>query len=253
MKSMTVEEVREYCFQQSKQLSFTSDGSLCYGPGGEDSFFVKHPPEHRRIVRLIYDLLTSDKQNGSDEGVVWIYGWHLGVTEMIRAGWAILIDMRRARDDFRSLEIAPAQYFGGDDFIELHAFLIQIVAWGWPACYVPRGGKFFVEFRSTERAFFYSDDAATLNILRSALAPWEPSKEDRQETRSLAVLRFEAAEKRMDEADYAGAAELFRSSLLADTELYDAARGLIRALQMSGRDDEAALIESRLAEFTSEE
>jgi hypothetical protein len=252
MKSMLSEDARRYCTQPSRDLAVDDEGFLYYESDQEHSFFVKHPLEYRRIVKLAYDILTASGINSFDEGLLWIYGWHLGASEMVRTGWAILEDMRRARGDLRSLDVAPAQHFRQDEFIELHAFLTQVIAWGWPACYLPYSGKFFVEFRSSERAFFYSNESEFLKELYSKLASWNPVKEEPFGSRVLAVAHYEAARMRMAEADFPGAIELFRSSLLADTEFYDAARGLIEALKMYGKEDEAMLIENRLAEFSSD-
>jgi hypothetical protein len=188
MESMTMEEAREYCTQPWACLAVDEDGFLYYDAPEEHSFFIKHPPEHRRIVALTYDMLTVSPINCFDAGLIWLYGWHLGVTEAIQPGWEILEDMRRAHGDMRSLDLAPAQYFREDELVELHAYLIQVMAYGWPACYVPRGSRFFVEFRSSERAFFHSSDPKMLDELYSKLARWEPKKEDPDATETARAI-----------------------------------------------------------------
>jgi hypothetical protein len=178
MKSLTIDEARQYCNQPYLCLAVDEHDFLYYDVSEEHRFFINPPPEHRRIVKLTYDLLTVSPINCFDGGLIWLYGWQLGTPWMIQPGWKILEDMRRAHGDARSLDLAPAQYFREDEFVDLHAYLIQVVAYGWPACYLPSGSRFFVEFRSSERAFFYFKELAMLDELYSKLALWEPKKDD---------------------------------------------------------------------------
>ena len=253
MKSMTVEEARQYCTQPSAGLSVDEHDFLYYDVPEEHGFFINHPLEHRKIVSLTYDLLTASPINCFDGGIIWVYGWHLGTTWMIQPGWRILEDMRRAHGDSRSLDIAPAQYFREDEFVELHAFLVQVMAYGWPACYLPRGSRFFVQLRSSERTFFYARESAMLDELYSKLMRWEPTREDSCAAHDLAIAHFKAAEKQRDEGDLNGAIALYRSSLIADSEYYESAHGLIGALQEAGDLNEAISIARRLTEFAPED
>jgi tetratricopeptide (TPR) repeat protein len=253
MKSMTAEEARQYCTQPSVGLAVDEHDFLYYEAPEEHSFFIKHPPEHRRIVALTYDILTVTPLNNFYGGLIWLYGWHLGVNELVRPGWRILEDMRRAHGDPRSLDLAPAQCFRNDEFVELHACLLQVVAYGWPACFLPSGSEFFVEFRSSERAFFYLKEPKMLDELYSKLGSWGPEKEDPLAAHALSITHYEVAQKRMAEGNVPGAIELFRLSLRADPDFYDAAYGLIGALKDIGQLDEAISIAKRLAQFVPEE
>jgi tetratricopeptide (TPR) repeat protein len=118
---------------------------------------------------------------------------------------------------------------------------------------VPNGRHFFVEFRSSERAFFYSNDPELLEHLYSKLAAWEPTKEDPAASHNLSVSCYETAQRLIAEGDLAGAIEQFRSALAADPEFYAAAHGLIGALQEIGYLDEAISIARRLIEFSPED
>lgn len=247
---MTKEETRKYCTQPSAGLAVDEDDCLYYDSPDEDSFFIKYPSEHRQIVKLSYDLLTISPINCFDGGMIWLHGWQYGPRWMTKPGWRIIEDMRRAHGDQNSLDIAPAQYFREDEMVELHASLIQLVAYEWPAYYLPRGSRFFVDYTG-ERVLVHSKDSGMLEELYSGLASWGPGKEDPDAARTLAITHYEAARKRMEESDLPGAIELFRSSLKADPEFYDAARGLISALEKSGQNDEALKIARILAEFTA--
>jgi len=96
------------------------------------------------------------------------------VPELVRPGWKIIEDIRRANGDLRSLDIAPAQLFRHDEFVELHAFLIQVMAYGWGAYFVPRVGGYFLDFRTSERFFCKAKSAQKLEELYSVLEEWGP-------------------------------------------------------------------------------
>jgi len=253
MRSLTAEDARQRCTQPSVGLAVDEHNFLYYDVEDEHTFFIKNPAEHRRMVSLTYDILTACRLDSLEYVIIWLYDSQLGSPEMIKPGLKILEDIRRANGDQNSLGLAPAEYFRHDEFVELHAYLLQVMAWGWPACFVPSGGHFFVELRSSERAFFYSNDPGLLDRLSSELARWEPMREDPAASRSLAIARYEGAKKRISEGDSPGAIEQFRSALAADPEFYDAAHGLISALQKAGNLDEAISIAQRLVEFSPED
>jgi hypothetical protein len=97
---------------------------------------------------------------------------------MVRPGWKILEGMRRAQGDLRSLDIAPAQAFRHDELVELHAWLIQVMAYGWFAYFVPSIGDYYVLFTTTGRILFTAKSSETLDTLFSGLKSWGPTKEN---------------------------------------------------------------------------
>jgi hypothetical protein len=182
MKSMTAEEARSFCTQESTSLAVDEHNSLYYDSPEEYSFFVKHPPGYRGVLALTHDILTLGPPGLFEGGLVWLKAIWAGTDVFLRPGWRILEDMRRAHGDLRTLDIAPAQHFRHDEFVELHVFLIQVMAYGWPACYVPSRSGFFLQFRSSERFFCYSKDAAVVDEFFSKLARWSPVREEAQTT-----------------------------------------------------------------------
>jgi hypothetical protein len=92
-------------------------------------------------------------------------------------GWRVVEDMRRANGDLRPLDVAPAQIFREDEGLEVQLYLMTVFGNGWPGCFVPAIGDFIVEFRSSERLFFYCQGEAALNRLRAELEEFEPQVE----------------------------------------------------------------------------
>lgn len=177
MQSMTVQEARWWCNQDATSLKLTNEDILYYQNEEEPHFVVKVPPQHRRVATLAHDILLLSDLSLFEGGLVWFRQWKIGVSELVRPGWRIIEDMRRAHGDLRSLDIASAQLFRHDEFVELQAFLIQIMAYGWGAYFIPSVGGYFLQFTTSERFSCKAKSAEKLEDLYSALKPWEPSKE----------------------------------------------------------------------------
>ena len=80
----------------------------------------------------------------------------------------------RKRGHSISLDLAPAQFLGEDESLDLQVFLMTVLGNGWSGCFVPDGANFVVEFRSSHRLFFYCESEAALNRLKLELEVFEP-------------------------------------------------------------------------------
>jgi hypothetical protein len=178
MQSMTIQECRWWCCQESSSLKLTNEDILYYQNEEEPSFIVKHPSQFPRIAALAHDILLLTDASSFEGGLIWLDRWDIGAAALEKPGWRILEDMRRAHGDLRSLEIAPGELFRRDEFVELQAFLILVMAYGWSAYFVPSIGGYFLDFRTSERFFCKAKSPEKLKELFSALKPWEPLEED---------------------------------------------------------------------------
>jgi hypothetical protein len=176
MKVMTKEEARKWCCQVSLKLA--SDDTLRYKNPGERRFFITAPEEHRLIVVLARDMLSFRGDTNFSGGLLWLRRWDIGSPQLVAPGWSILENIRRAHGDLRSLELAPAQSFREDEFVELHSFLIQVVAYGWVADFVPSAGGFFLHFKDNRQICCAAASLETLKELRAAFKRWKPTDED---------------------------------------------------------------------------
>jgi hypothetical protein len=100
--------------------------------------------------------------------------WDVGADYLKPLGWRIIEDMRRAKGDSRSLDVAPAQIFREDEQLALQLFMMTTLGNGWPGCFVPSIGDFFVVFRSSHRLFFHCQTEHALNRLMGQLKEFEP-------------------------------------------------------------------------------
>jgi hypothetical protein len=176
MKALTTTEARQWCSQA--RLGMTGDLTLRYKGKAQNKFFITAPEEHRRIVVLARALLVFRGEANFSGGMLWLQRWDIGSPQFVRAGWRILEDIRRAHGEVRSLEIAPAQLFRDDELVALHAFLIQVTAFGWVSDYVPSGEGFYIHFKDNRQVCVTAQSPETLNELRVHLQQWHPTEED---------------------------------------------------------------------------
>ena len=176
MKAMTDEEVRKWCPQAG--LKAMRYDILRYKQKREHKFFITAPEEHREILFLARTILIFRDEAQFSGGLLWLQQWNIGSPPLVWSGWCILENMRRVHGDPRSLEIAPAQSFREDEIVELHVFLVQVVAFGWRADYIPFLGKFFLHFKPNRQICVTAKSPETLKELRAHFQQWNPTDED---------------------------------------------------------------------------
>lgn len=176
MKTITSAEARKWCSQAV--LSVGRYELLRYRRSKEQLFFIEAPEEHRLITALSYHILTFRDAVSFSGGLLWLKRWSIGSPQMVRPGWLILESIRRAHGELRSLETANAQIFRDDEFVELHAFLNQAIAFGWVTDYVPCAGRFFLHFKDNRQICFTAESPATLEELRISFQRWNPTDKD---------------------------------------------------------------------------
>jgi hypothetical protein len=176
MKIMTAEEARDWCLKVG--LKWTSEGVLRYSRSAEHRFLVLAPEEFRLITVFSRGVLIFRGEAVFSGGLLWLRRWNIGSSPMVRVGWRTLENIRRAHGDSRSLEVAPAQLFREDEFLELHAFLVQVIGFGWLAEFVPSTGGFFAHFKDNRQVCFTAESKGSLDELRASLSRWNPTDED---------------------------------------------------------------------------
>ena len=143
---------------------------------------------------MVYNILAFRGEAGFSGGLLWLRRWNIGSPQAVRTGWRVLEDIRRARGEVRSLEVAPAQFFREDEFVELHAFLIQTIGFGWVADYIPYTGNFFVHFKDNRQICFTAKASETLKELRTTFQKWTPTDQDPMVVRMQEMERARGTE-----------------------------------------------------------
>ena len=248
MKSLTIAEARRYCSQPALagKLSVSKDNIPFYKESDLPPFFMRAPVVLRQAMNFVLTLVSATKGTSFEGGFIWFYQYHGGTLNSAHLGWKIIESIRRANGDPRTLDLAPAQHFRSNEAAELSIFLLQAVVFGWAGYFMPSGFNCLVNFRSSERWFFHSNEERTLTSLFTAMEEWNPAYEDLDAARRSAELFFEQAQQHMANGRLNEAIESYKSSLIADTDFLDAARGLLIALKHAGRDAEAEIIEREL-------
>lgn len=178
MKGLITVEAREWCSQAAVGLRVSRDGLLRYGQPKEHSFFIQAPEAHRLIAALSYQILTFRNEVSFSGGLLWLKRWDIGSPQLVRPGWLIVESIRRAHGELRSLEAAQAQIFREDELVELHACLIQAIAFGWVSDYVPFAGRFFLHFKDNRQICFMAESPVTMKELHTSFLRWNPTNRD---------------------------------------------------------------------------
>ena len=194
MKVMAIEEAKKWCSKVGLRLA--RDAVLRYPRSPEHRFFVLAPEEFRLIMAFTRAMLEFRSEADFCGGLLWLRRWSIGSPQMVRVGWRIIEDIRRVHGGLQSLEVAPAQLFRDDEFVDLHAFLAQVVGFGWKAEFVPSTGNFFLHFKDNRQVCFTAKSADVLNELRVDFARWNPTDEDPMVKR-MAELERERARRRV--------------------------------------------------------
>lgn len=177
MQALTTEEARRWCAQGFNSLRVTKEDLLHYKTRRRFGFKIPIPSEFRRIALLCDDLLSFTGSHDFEGGLLWLARWDVGLTNIVRVGWKTLEDIRRAHGNLQSLEVAPAQLFRRDEFVDLQAFLLYTMAYEWSGYLVPRNGGFFVDIRASSRIFCMASSQETNERLFERLSKWQPSRE----------------------------------------------------------------------------
>jgi hypothetical protein len=175
---MTSAEAREWCSQDAVGLRVDRYDLLRYKQPKQHSFFVQAPEELRLITAFAYHILTFPDAVSFGGGLLWLKRWNIGSPQMASPGWLILESIRRTHGELRSLEVAGAQIFRDSELVELHAFLIQVVAFGWVTDYVASAGRFFLHFKDNRQICFTAESPITLKELRASFQRWNPTDKD---------------------------------------------------------------------------
>jgi hypothetical protein len=140
-------------------------------------FFIPIPVEHSEIVLLARRILFFRGEAGYSGGLVWLRGWNIGSPQLVHPGWLVLESIRRTNGDQRPLDVAPAQSFRDDELVAAHAFLIQIMGFGWAAEFVC-SGEYFLHFKPNQQICCIAKEGETLRELRNYFQEWKPTDKD---------------------------------------------------------------------------
>ena len=176
MRSLEEREAIEWC--ATANLKPKSDGLLRYPGNGANRFFLTAPEEHREIVVLATDIASFRGPSDFYGGLIWLRRWDIGSPRLVETGWSVLENIRRAHGDLRPLDLAPAQFFRSDEPTELRSFLIQVIAYGWVAEYVPCSGRLFYHFKDNRQVCVTSEHAEASAEVRTHFQEWNPTDED---------------------------------------------------------------------------
>jgi hypothetical protein len=175
MKGLTSEQALYWI--KNAGLSMNEERVLGY-ENATERFFIAAPTGFRDILMLSRAVAIFGGEAGFSGGLLWLERWDIGSPQMVRVGWQTMEDLRRARGDMQSLDVAPAQYFRDDEIVPLQIFLLNVIGLGLVADFIPAGRHLFVRFKDNGQICFTSDEADTVKELRTTFSRWNPTEED---------------------------------------------------------------------------
>jgi hypothetical protein len=69
--------------------------------------------------------------------LLWIRLWDIGSPQLEKSGWRLIERMRMGFGEHRPLEAASGHWFRADELVDLAAFTVPCLVYGWDAYVLP--------------------------------------------------------------------------------------------------------------------
>ena len=174
MKTLTIEEIRDWLQQRPVQL--TNDDRLYFDVHERGCLAIELPEKPYQLVSLANALIPHDYDESApfQGALLWIRQWGVWNELVERVGLRIMEVMRRSPGGSRPLEEAPGNLFGEQDLIDLQACFLQPLLIGWDAFLVPESGDYFVATSHDETTCVVGRTQQIHENLRVRLQAWNP-------------------------------------------------------------------------------
>lgn len=148
MNVMTVDEVRafEQKHSSSTGIRIDGDGDLFYDSPGANCVVMSFPETPLRatyVARLISMLGTENDEALFYGALLWIRLWNIGSPQLEKSGWRLIERMRIGFGEPRPLGNANGHWFRNDEVVDLAAFIVPCLVYGWDAYVVPANAGCF--------------------------------------------------------------------------------------------------------------
>ncbi len=135
MYCLTREEVRREL--AVRELFLPVDDKFCpYFDESDADCFIADLPGRALSLPLLsraLSLLEAEDESQFSGAFLWFDLWDIGSPQLGKIGWAIVEEMRLAYGETRSIEVAPAHRFRGDESTQVQGFLLQALVFQWDA------------------------------------------------------------------------------------------------------------------------
>lgn len=142
MNVMTDDEVREFEQRHSRNTGrkIDSEGNLFYNSPDANCLVMNFPETPLRatyVSRVISMLGTQGDEAFVYGALLWIRLWNIGSPQLEKSGWRLIERMRMGFGELRPIDTANGHWFRGDEIIDLAAFVLPCLVYGWDAYVIP--------------------------------------------------------------------------------------------------------------------
>jgi hypothetical protein len=107
--------------------------------------------------------------------LLWISAWDLGSSQLVQAGWKIIEKMRIASGENRPLDVASAHVFRSDELIDLQAFVLVCLVFGWDAFLIPFSAQGrFVNIRPNDHWYVHTRTQEAFEATKREYSSMDP-------------------------------------------------------------------------------
>lgn len=147
MNVMTDHEVREFVQRHSwaTGIRIDPDGDLFYDSPDANCIGLRFPatPLRATYVARVISMMGASDEALFDGALLWIRLWNIGSPQLEKTGWRLIERMRMGFGELRPLGTANGHWFRTDEVVDLAAFILPCLVYGWDAYVVPANAGCF--------------------------------------------------------------------------------------------------------------
>ncbi len=147
MNAMTDDEVREFMQKNSWATGIKIDANddLFYDSPDANCIEMSFPetPLRATYFARVISMLGAQDEALFNGALLWIRLWCIGSPQLEKSGWKLIERMRMGFGELRPLGTARGHWFRHDELVDLTAFIVPCLVYGWDAYVVPANAGCF--------------------------------------------------------------------------------------------------------------
>lgn len=187
MNVMTDDEVREFLKKNSwaTGIKIAADGDLFYDSLGANCLVMSFPetPMRATYVSRLISMVGVQEEGLFDGALLWVRLWTIGSPQLEKSGWRLIERMRMGYGELRPLEAANGHWFRADEVVDLAAFIVPCLVYGWDAYIVPANAECFAFISHDEFWCVATRDAETHARVSEELSDLKPRTNEAEKAR----------------------------------------------------------------------
>jgi hypothetical protein len=172
MRFLTTEEAKVWC--EAHGLQVTANRHLKYDIANQHSFSIGLEDKPSRVIALADYLVPTWKDVSFSGALLWIRERGIWGDYSENTGAMIVRQMRLGRGETGPLDLKPGYLFGAEELIELHAYFLIPLLFGWDAYLIPDGAEYFLSVSHDGVVEAVGRTPQAIEQLRQRVLCWGP-------------------------------------------------------------------------------